>query len=368
MLTLCILATTFFTSLSVKEEPFIADAHFLSPFYKELNALAIHREGRLSILHIGDSHIQGGHFTGSIRQKLQQHFGNAGRGFVFPHKLANSYGAPDIQFLSTCNWQHTSVMKCDDCDIGLAGFKIYTEDAANLVFTAPNDVFNTVELFGRFDTLYTDSLAEIQTQSYGCTIKLNSASSRLSINPSLNKPSTGRLDGLVLLNNQPGVVYHEVGVSGSGVKQYLRSKAIREFLEVLDPDLVILSFGTNDSYVYPKSFCKDCIKEDYKQLINRIRAVKPAASILLTTPPDHYWRRKYPNPNVQKMNTIIFEIGQEEQCAVWDLYSKMGGRGAMKTWQGSGFASRDLIHFNKAGYAKLGEMFFNDLLGEFHRN
>ena len=45
-----------------------------------------------TIIHIGDSHIQGDYFSGEIRMQLQSYFGNGGRGILFPYALAKSFG------------------------------------------------------------------------------------------------------------------------------------------------------------------------------------------------------------------------------------------------------------------------------------
>lgn len=39
----------------------------------------------VNIVHIGDSHIQGNMLTAEVRRLLQEKFGNAGRGLVFPY-------------------------------------------------------------------------------------------------------------------------------------------------------------------------------------------------------------------------------------------------------------------------------------------
>ena len=366
LLSISLVALTFFSFKDVQETRFLSNSHLLNNFYHELDVLATQRKGKVSILHIGDSHIQGDYFTGRVRHKLQNHFGNAGRGFVFPHNLAQTYGATDVHFSSKSSWQYSSVMRCSTCDIGLAGFKVFTNESTSLAIETPNSLFNKVELFGKADSLNVPE-ARIKPRPYGYTIELDKHESSLSLNPVISDSQTSQINGMVLENDQPGILYHAVGVNGSGVNQYLRSKTIRDYLEVLKPELVILSFGTNDCYVPTSKFCSTCVKEKYRKLVERIRAFNPEVSILITTTPDHYWHGRYSNPNIQKMNAILYDLGEEENVVIWDLYQRMGGKGSMKQWQSLGLSGRDLIHFTKAGYTKLGDMFFSDLLREFHR-
>ena len=59
---------------------------------------------RFKIVHIGDSHIQNDILSDAIRQQFQQHFGNAGCGFLFPYGLAKSYGPRGISARTTGIW------------------------------------------------------------------------------------------------------------------------------------------------------------------------------------------------------------------------------------------------------------------------
>jgi lysophospholipase L1-like esterase len=367
LLVISILAFHFLSFRNVQEATILRNSQHLANFYSELNTLATNRKGKVSILHIGDSHIQGDYFTGRVRYKLQQHFGNAGRGFVFPHNLARTYGAADVHFSSDRKWQYSSIMQCTTCDIGLAGFKVFTSEPTSLAVETPNSLFNKIELFAKADSLNIPEKASIKSQPYGYTIELEKQESSICIDPLLSHSESSQINGMVLENNQPGVLYHAVGVNGSGVNQYLRSNTIHDYLEVLKPELVILSFGTNDCYVPTSKFCGSCILEKYRKLVQRVRASNPSVSILVTTTPDHFWHGRYSNPNIEKMNSILHQLAEEERLAIWDLNKRMGGKGSIKQWQTEGLAGRDLIHFTKAGYMRLGDMFFADLLREFQR-
>ena len=69
------------------------DSTSLKSFYKKLEKLEKlekTQKGRVTITHIGDSHIQADFLSGTIRQKIQLKFGNAGRGLIFPYRAAKS--------------------------------------------------------------------------------------------------------------------------------------------------------------------------------------------------------------------------------------------------------------------------------------
>ena len=103
----------------------ISNTTSLQGFYDQLDSLELNKKGNVSIVHIGDSHIQSDFLTGTVRRNLQQRFGNAGRGFVFPYKIAHSGGALDVLFKHTGIWEYCNIMNnYTSCNIGVAGFSV----------------------------------------------------------------------------------------------------------------------------------------------------------------------------------------------------------------------------------------------------
>jgi hypothetical protein len=48
----------------------------------------------------------------------------------------------------------------------------------------------------------------------------------------------------------------------------------------------------------------------------------------------------------------------KNNCAIWDLYKTMGGKGSMLVWQKEGLVNKDLIHFLRSGYWRQGSLLF----------
>ncbi|MFN3640207.1 MAG: peptidoglycan-binding protein, partial [Flavobacterium sp.] len=84
-------------TLEVKTSSGLHHTKSLEPFFKKLDQLSNSSTQKVSIVHIGDSHIQADIFSGRMRKLFQNTFGHAGRGLVFPHNLAKSNGASDIR-------------------------------------------------------------------------------------------------------------------------------------------------------------------------------------------------------------------------------------------------------------------------------
>ena len=65
---------------------------------------------KLSVLHIGDSHIQGGMLSEALRQTLQSKYGNGGRGLIAPLKMAGTNQPADYSFTSANRaWKATKL-------------------------------------------------------------------------------------------------------------------------------------------------------------------------------------------------------------------------------------------------------------------
>ena len=58
------------------------------------------------------------------------------------------------------------------------------------------------------------------------------------------------------------------------------------------------------------------------------------------------------------MRDIIFKLADENNCAVWDFYTIMGGLNSSYAWNLNGLMNRDRIHFNRRGYLLKGDLFF----------
>ena len=61
----------------------------LDSFYGKLQQLKKSEKGLVTIVHIGDSHLQSDNLTGVVRKGMQDFFGDAGNGIIFPRDLSN---------------------------------------------------------------------------------------------------------------------------------------------------------------------------------------------------------------------------------------------------------------------------------------
>jgi lysophospholipase L1-like esterase len=66
--------------------------------------------------------------------------------------------------------------------------------------------------------------------------------------------------------------YHSLGINGAEVTSFLRN-SLEPQLQLLNPDLVIISLGTNDAYM--AEFDENAFKRNYGTLIQRIKKLHP---------------------------------------------------------------------------------------------
>lgn len=167
------------------------------------------------------------------------------------------------------------------------------------------------------------------------------------------------LNGLVLENNNSGVIYHSIGVNGAKASDYNKFRLFNEQLPVLNPDLVIISLGTNESFDKQSG---EQYFANLNQMIQGIKDKNPQACVLVMTPPPSVLHRKYKNTFIEKYAELIEENANLKNYAVWDLLQVFGGNKSIKRNAAKGYMSRDKVHYSKAGYEKQGELFFEAFL------
>lgn len=172
------------------------------------------------------------------------------------------------------------------------------------------------------------------------------------------------LNGLVLENNNSGIVYSAIGVNGAKCSDYLKYPLFFEQLQALEADLVVISLGTNESFdkLETVDFCNQL-----KLMINAIKVKNPNAEILITTPPPSLFNRKIPNTFVSDYSQLLIKNAEENGYSVWDMFDSLGGLYSISKNYNNGLMSKDKVHYSKKGYEYQGEMFYNALM-EYYSN
>ena len=118
-----------YTFIHYKDNMLHNDSGVLDSFYSKLAVLQQKNQGVVRVFHIGDSHIQADNFSGTVRQNLQENFGNAGRGLVFPYRVAKTNGPDGLLSSSNSVWSaKRNVFINNPMPIGVSGISIENKD------------------------------------------------------------------------------------------------------------------------------------------------------------------------------------------------------------------------------------------------
>ncbi|MEI9911303.1 MAG: GDSL-type esterase/lipase family protein, partial [Bacteroidota bacterium] len=347
----------------------------LDSFYYKLYNLKKTGKGIVSIVHIGDSHIQADFLSGVVRNGLQQFFGNAGRGLVFPYQLAQSNAPADINSSSNTKWQFNRVAHPEIPIVpGVSGYGIKTATSgASISFSLKPDGSGP-QLFNRLK-FFTDSnvsnswLVQAENNSAPFLIKkendsllyseilLQESAGNFSL-ASLPSDNTKEFYGVSLENSNPGILYHTIGVNGARYDHYNIAPLFWKQLAALHADLFIISLGTNEAQA--TSFNETDLQRQVSLFIQQLSIAAPNAAVLITTAADSYKHRK-PNAVLRQINLSLVNYCNTNSIPAWDMYRTTNGYGSAYSWSKRGLMNRDKIHFTAEGYRIQGNLLFNAL-------
>ncbi len=353
----------------------ISRAAALDSFYAKLYRLKTTGEGKVSIVHIGDSHLQAGFLTAPLRKRLQAFFGNAGRGLVFPYQLARSNAPTDISCSSNVSWQYNRLAHPEIAlQPGIAGFCIQSAapNATIRMTLKPDDdtaqTFTTIRFFtgnatdtswfigaGNNEKAYMVSRDPQDTLPYNQLV-LDQPASSFSLTPS----GTGhRFYGASLERAESGLLYHTIGVNGATYDQYNKASLFWEQLPALQADLYIISLGTNEAQ--RKFINQQDLSDEARAMIHHLKAISPDAAILITSPADSYFGGRSLSNSMKEVSSGIAAQSSRNGWAFWDLYNITGGYGSARSWERNKLMSHDRIHYVSPGYQLQGNLLFHAL-------
>jgi len=344
----------------------------LGSFYKKLSQLEETKQGKVNVVHIGDSHIQAGYFTGILRRMLQRKYGNGGRGVMFPYRIAKSNGPFDYVSATNTTWQHRRNLFADSAfTTGLAGFTIRADssDATFCLTLRNNEGFNYdyshLDLFTHenqwLQISVTDSTANIAAHydginstknchRYNFDTLINSACIRLHTS---DRAFPISVSGINTYNDSAGVICHTIGVNGAQYKHINNQPLFFEHLTQLNADIIILSFGTNEAYTV-KNFKTEEFLATVDSTVQLIKKIYPTIPVLISTPAESgikYRKRKYKvHPNMAKVHAALVQYCKEKNIACFDLYEAAGGANSFFQWRKMKMMDANAIHFTRKAY------------------
>ncbi|MDU1889342.1 MAG: LysM peptidoglycan-binding domain-containing protein [Dysgonomonas sp.] len=432
---------------NASDDNIFKNQELLTSIFEKLYNLEKNKKGKINIVHIGDSHIQADFFTNTIREVMQNQFGNGGVGFTFPYSLIRTNGPRYIRYACNATWESLmNVSPVRDVGVGLSGIALYTSAQDFILQLSATDgfEFNTVKIIypteeaqykmsvnapilessvsGRgtaatgikyhkiksgeslssiarkykvtvaqikkannmkSNTIHPNKslkipvktatvkpvvqptnitvndstdIVDIISKPYYSSYTSDTTLNRITILPK-EKAAMYNLNGFVVENNKPGVIYHSIGVNGAKMTDYNKYPLFFKQLPILEPDLIVLSFGTNESF--GKISDTEYIYQ-LREFSKNIKTLNPNATILVMTPPPSMFRRRRPNTFIVDYTTALMTLND---MPVWDLFTRMGGAaGIGPRGEYARMIARDKVHYTVSGYQAQGSLFVSDFL------
>jgi len=341
----------------------------------------------IRIIQLGDSHTAGDYFSGQLRQRLQNQFGDAGIGWLTPGYITNQRSS-EVLLRSTGSWKLSDAKQHKHSGVFPVGGFINTSAGNSILEIKVKEVpaagqwrlniwqnsrqtpWSLALPGGKVHKLPGQGDAKANWRLSTQELDANKVSGL-----KLLAPSGGKLGGVILDRMMPGITLDALGNNGSVANVINRwdSATLRSQLQWRNPQLIILAYGTNEA------FGKDLVPETYeaelRQAIRSLRGAAPEAAILLVGAPSSAKSRpphinggcRVPlPPSLIKVQNSQRRIARQEGTLYWDWSAMMGGNCGAQFWlkQKTPFMRPDLVHMSPEGYVASADALYIALLDE----
>ena len=363
------------TLMAQRVPQFVAPEGYLDKLWSACDEAKATRQ-TISIIHLGDSHIQAGHFTMPIRQSFTQRWGDGGMGWVGPFRLLGTN--PPIHTVIRASSAGTSGVKITQRDYDRespTGMVLQTRASGAITYTLQcggGQTFDRIVLYrqrgtqpftlsgGNSSEIAHDTLTTEQIVTDTLLV------GRYVSSAEVTAPASSVWYGASLERSSGGALVHTIGYNGATYYTYSKG-SFTSSVATLRPRLIILSLGTNESLA--RQFDRNNFGAEVARLVHRLQANNPDCAIVLTSPLYCYRkvrvrqrgkRRRYrttyrANANCKLIADELQQQARELGCGYIDLFTYFGGAAGAAQLLSRGILSGDRVHLTAAGYNKVGE-------------
>jgi lysophospholipase L1-like esterase len=261
-------------------------------------------ERRLTILQIGDSHTAADFFTGRVRERLQEKFGDGGDAYVAPGKPHLGVRSALFESSTSDGWTYEALQKSnDERRFYLSGFNAIAHRAgAYLDLKARGEegydkvdvAFLTQPGAGRAEVLLDGRPGgEVNLdgpENHRKTVRIVGSEvgtprfHEVAVRALTGAPVT--ITGFEVGRRGDGVSYLSLGFPGATVQllQKLAAENLADDLTNLAPDIIVLAFGTNEGF--DDSLNVGVYTAQYASIVDRLKHIRPGVKIVMIGPPD----------------------------------------------------------------------------------
>jgi lysophospholipase L1-like esterase len=362
----------------------------------------------ITILQLGDSHTSADFLTGELRRRLQETYGDGGSGYV-------TAGRPHIGVLSSTlkisvsqGWTYQALQKSEEVgEFWMSGFNTVASAAGEtLSFTAERpEIFDVIEIEavrrpggGTFE-IKLDGNVEGSFDLAGQKVEpvvIRLVPDKGPTNQVREITLTTRSEGIVsiasvaIYNTRAGLTYNSVGYPGATIDilNKLDNRLFVSNLRRLNPQIVVLSFGTNEASKANLDIA--AYTERYRKVVAKIRAALPAVTIVMIGPPEgeelpsHCKDKQRENatcrrettasaggacewktlPKLAEVRDAQRKLAERDGLVYWNWASIMPKECGADRWltQSPVLMAKDHVHFTIAGYKKSAAAFLETLV------
>ena len=360
----------------------------LDPFFTRLAEVAAGKNIPLvKIALFGDSIIAGDRIPKYMRRMLKKQFRYGGPGYICAAQPFRYYIPQDID-VDAHGWMPLRITEKHRSDrhAGMNGYAfIASNHPAWTVFRTKNQKaypFDMVSIYylaqpegGSFSYAanhLTKRKISTASEEPGVRRHIESCAPSNAITLSNHSDGAVRIYGAEFTRFGGGITFNAFPLHGGsiGILLLISKESWVEQVRLFNPDLIIFMFGVNIS-----KFKKLPIKMYQNQLssiIKRSRAAVPGCPVMFIGPlglPEKQEGKLVVMPIMREIMSTQRISALENGCAYLDLYSAVGGDGAIPAvYLGEGgdrLVTRDLIHLTETGAKRVSEILFSGLMMDF---
>lgn len=374
-----------------------------------LSALQRGEPARLRVLQVGDSHVASDTWGSRLRTALAERFGDAGRGYLYAGLPWDSYRMRHAEYDASDGWEGTlGVRSSWDGVLAAGGTRIETAEPGQFVVRSTCDDCAVGAVASRVRVTWLAQPGggdfELRVGDRAETVRTDAPQNALGVTTVdvAPGPVTMRIEtlggpvalfGTSFELDEPGVIVEAVGMNGGRADQWadFDDAIARDEVAALDPDLVLIAFGTNEAYgsryrVDDPDDAEEVARVEarlatyaaaFERLVRRYVEPGDGADCVVVHGPDFVddgagcvrtldvdGERACIGPtpdSIGRVRAVQAEVAARLGCATWDAQSAMGGPGSQGIWEAVGLAAGDGVHLTQAGYSALADALLADV-------
>ncbi|TNF38194.1 MAG: hypothetical protein EP329_01135 [Deltaproteobacteria bacterium] len=321
----------------------------------------------------GDSAVVSDGYTGQLRERLQQRFGDAGPGFVLLDTTFEGYLRDGLR-MKRHGWESHNVIQ-GNLRSGLYGYGGVQSESfggAATTFTAETPLSRVAVFYRAFpkagklqifadDAASASATEETASDEPGDRVWRWDAPEGGVKSVRVRAGGNGQTVayGVALERGDNGVTIDALGLLGMRARRWMNADAdhMKAQVEARQPDLLVLNFGGNER-VDP-GLSADKHKDDIVATMKHLRAGAPDAACLIVGPIAHGVKvrgKVVLDPDLKTVYEGQRAAADALDCAFFDTIAAMGGDDAVEIFRKQKRLGGDLSHLNGKGHRAVGDL------------